>query len=152
MTHDRDQVHRVQAIQRLMEQAAGPGFNDKDVENLRILIRITVQFYDHLKSARSCEQAEMQYTASRAFFHVDSFLTVIHTYGILFGSRTSTIDWDAIRIGSLREVFVAVYDAFVAETRFEEKCRLLLDLVKLQIVFAGAYYDRPLKEWEEPSG
>jgi len=42
---------------------------------------------------------------------------------------------------SLRDRFLSLYREFVAETKFENKCRLLLDLFKLQIVFAGAFYD-----------
>ena len=38
---------------------------------------------------------------------------------------------------SLRDRFLSLYPEFVAETKFENKCRLLLDLFKLQIVFAG---------------
>lgn len=66
---------------------------------------------------------------------------MMHLYGIFVGSTATTIDWNDIRIASLRERFVSIYDLFLAETNFERKFRLLLDLVKLQIVFAGAVYD-----------
>jgi hypothetical protein len=34
-----------------------------------------------------------------------------------------------------------MYNQFTQEANFENKCRLLLDLYKLQILFAGIYYD-----------
>jgi hypothetical protein len=34
-----------------------------------------------------------------------------------------------------------MFNSFTKEVNFESKCRLLLDLFKLQIVFAGISYD-----------
>ena len=39
------------------------------------------------------------------------------------------------------EEFRSMFKKFELEENFEEKCRLLLDLFKLQIVFAGMSYD-----------
>ena len=39
------------------------------------------------------------------------------------------------------EKFKSTFQTFELEENFEEKCRLLLDLFKLQIVFAGISYD-----------
>jgi hypothetical protein len=36
--------------------------------------------------------------------------------------------------------FFSTFNEFVEEANFERKCRLLLDLFKLQIVFAGMSY------------
>jgi hypothetical protein len=36
---------------------------------------------------------------------------------------------------------VGSFNKFTLEKNFEKKCRLLLDLFKLQIVFAGVFYD-----------
>ena len=143
--YDDDQIQRVRAILLSMEESARPGFDDKDIRNLRILVRITVQFYDYLKSALSSDDpdGDSNYVLDRIFLHLDSFRIVMHSYGVLVGSRRSTIDWNTIGVRSLRDEFVTRYNAFVAETNFEGKCRFLLDLVKLQIIFAGAFYDCP---------
>jgi hypothetical protein len=42
---------------------------------------------------------------------------------------------------SLKKQFLSWFHEFEIETSFEKKCRLLLDLFKLQIVFAGVLYD-----------
>ena len=41
---------------------------------------------------------------------------------------------------SFKSQFVSMFNQFTNETNFENKCRLLLDLFKLQIVFAGVSY------------
>jgi len=40
-------------------------------------------------------------------------------------------------VQSIKDRFLALYPEFMVETAFENKCRLLLDLFKLQVVFAG---------------
>jgi hypothetical protein len=138
-----DQIQRVRAIQLSMDESARPGFNDKDIQQLNVLVRLTVQFYDYLSSAPPSDEPfrDMNYVIDSIFFNLDSFRVVMNSYGILVGSTTTTIDWNAISTRSLKEEFVSVYDAFVSQSNFESKCRLLLDLVKLQIVFAGVFYD-----------
>jgi hypothetical protein len=79
---------------------------------------------------------------TKIFIHVDSFWSVMDgVYSCLVGARTSTTDWNAVTIQSVRDRFLSMYDVFVAETEFQKKCRLLLDLFKLEIVFAGAFFD-----------
>jgi len=138
-----DQIQRIRAIQRSMEESARPAFDDEDIEDLRVLISTTVQFYDYLTSSEPAEHSsrDVNYEADPILFNIESFRHVMHLYGILVGRAISTIDWNSVSIPSLKERFVSLYNAFVAETKFENKCRLLLDLVKLQIVHAGASYD-----------
>ena len=80
---------------------------------------------------------DMTYMIDKILFNIDSFRIVLRTYGVLVGSTKSRIDWSAVGMQSLRDRFLSLYPEFVAETKFENKCRLLLDLFKLQIVFAG---------------
>jgi hypothetical protein len=147
MTKYDDEIQRVRAIHESMEGGARPGFDDEDIENLRILIRLTVEFYDYLTSTPPWPAFpddlfhDLTYKSDSILWNVDSFLRVLHAYNILVGSTQSAIDWKSINLGSLEGMFLSIYDAFLRETIFESKCRLLLDLFKLQIVFAGAFYD-----------
>jgi hypothetical protein len=138
-----DQIQRIQAIQQSMEESARSAFDDQGIQDLRVLVRLVVQFYEYLTSALSSDDPfrDKSYEIDSVFFNIESFCVVTHFYGVLVGSRTSTIDWNAISIPSLKERFVSLFHDFIAETKFENKCRLLLDLVKLQIVYAGAFYD-----------
>jgi hypothetical protein len=142
-----DNKMHLQAIQLDMEKSARPGFDDKDIEHLRVLIRVTAEFHDYLTSAPPWPQFpgdpfhDMTYMIDKILINIDSFRSVLHSYGILVGSTKSRIDWSAVGAQSLKDRFLSLYPEFVAETKFENKCRLLLDLFKLQIVFAGAFYD-----------
>ena len=143
-----DQIQRIRAIQQSMEEPARLRFGDEDYfQHLRVLVRLTVEFHDYLTSTPPWPAFpddpfhNMTYAIDKVLINIDSFRTVVHSYGVLVGSTSSTIDWNVINIRSLKDEFVSVYHAFVAQTDFESKCRLLLDLVKLQVVFAGAFYD-----------
>jgi hypothetical protein len=142
-----DNKMHLQALQLDMEKSARPGFDDKDIEHLRVLIRVTVEFHDYLTSVPPWPQFpddpfhDMAYMIDKILINIDSFRSVLHSYGILVGSTKSRIDWNAVGVQSVRNSFLSLYPKFVAETEFENKCRLLLDLFKLQIVFAGAFYD-----------
>lgn len=143
----KDNEMHLQAIQLDMEKSARPGFDDKDIEHLRVLIRVTMEFHDYVTSAPPWPQFpgdpfhDMNYMIDKILINIDSFRSVLHTYGVLVGSTKSRIDWSAVGVQSLQDRFLSLYPEFVAETKFENKCRLLLDLFKLQIVFAGAFYD-----------
>jgi len=142
-----NEIQRVRAIQLSMEESARPGFDDEDIQNLGILIRVTVEFHDYLRSAPPWPQFpgdpfhDMTYMIDKILINIDSFRIVLHSYGILVGATQSRIDWSAVGVQSLKDRFLSLYAEFVTETKFENKCRLLLDLFKLQIVFAGAFYD-----------
>jgi hypothetical protein len=139
--------HRIKTLQEAMEESARPAFDDGDIENLRILIRLSVDFYYYLNSIppwpRFADDPvhNTMYKIDSSFFNIDSFRRVMSAYGILVGATTTTVDWETVHVGSLKPQFLSVYEAFIAAGEFEAKCRLLLDLVKLQIVFAGAFCD-----------
>ncbi len=143
-----DEIQRVRAIQSSMEDGARPGFDDYDMENLRVIIRVTVEFYDYLQSTPPWPHHpddpfnNMTYMLDKILWDSEFFVRLVNSYGCLVGSRKkSTIDWNTLQLESLRDRFLSMYDEFVRETEFDKKCRLLLDLYKLQIVFAGAFYD-----------
>src|SRR5438067_539549 len=91
---ENEQVQRIRAIQQSMEESARPGFDDKDIEHLRVLVRLTVDFYDYLRSAPPWSQFpddpfhDMTYKLDAILINVESFWTVMHSYGVL--DRTET--------------------------------------------------------------
>ena len=60
-------------------------------------------------------------------------------YRILEDTTESTIDWKRFGVPSLKEDFMAMFLDFDKEIYFGRKCRLLLDLYKLQMVFAAVF-------------
>jgi hypothetical protein len=60
----------------------------------------------------------------------------------LVGATGSNVKWGMITSWeSFKARFISMFDEFTAEVNFENKRRLLLDLFKLQIVFAGVSYE-----------
>jgi hypothetical protein len=112
-----------------------------------VLVRLVVQFHSYMESSDiwppigDASFNDMLYEIDSVLIHVESFRVVMHSYGILVGATRSTVDWRTIDTKSLRGRFLSTYKDFVRETKFERKCRLLLDLFKVQIVLAGVLYD-----------
>ena len=46
-----------------------------------------------------------------------------------------------ISLAAPNEGFIQMFNEFLVQENFEKRCRLLLDLFKLQIVFAAISYD-----------
>jgi hypothetical protein len=60
----------------------------------------------------------------------------------LVGATSSKVEWGMISSReSFKEKFIAMFDEFTQEVNFENKCRLLLDLFKLQMAFAAVSYE-----------
>ena len=85
---------------------------------------------------------DLGYVCGSILSGIDSFRRLSTTYRRLFGTADSSIIWGMV---SSRETFkaefVLMFNKFAKEANFENKCRLLLDLFKLQIVFAGISYN-----------
>ena len=147
-----DFLERVSAIQDSMLESARPCFESRELEDLRALIRICVELHDYLEDAdRGVPDPPVRgltYNIQTVFSGVDSFDTVTGAYGVLEGATASEIRWGEISMGSLRTQFLSTFKDFANETKFERKCRLLLDLYKILIVFAGAFYDCEFGEFE----
>src|SRR5512132_4296401 len=82
-SHMDDQIQRIQAILQSMEESARPVFDDKDIQELRNLVRLTVEFHDFLTSTPPWPAFpddpfhNMTYTVDKVLFNVDSFQTVM---------------------------------------------------------------------------
>jgi hypothetical protein len=130
---------RVEAIQSSMVKDCSGCFSDKELDSLRVVIRLTIEFNHYLQLScahRFCLEYECESIRSG----VDFFCTLTRAYRVLVGATESTIKWDAVA-PSFREKFASMFDEFDRQTNFENKCRLLLDLFKLQIIFAGVSFD-----------
>jgi hypothetical protein len=138
-----------------------PVFSESAQEHMRGLIRLTVEFYAFLQVGnpglreivertvpRSAgnplvclEECERQYSIESIFSGIDAFCSVNAAYKVLVGAMNSAIEWNEVSALGMKTQFVALFEKFVAEAHFEVKCRMLLDLFKLQIVYAGMFYE-----------
>ncbi len=135
------------AITAAMVAEVRAELEEKDLQEIGELVEVGVQFF-HFLTARGRWPAfpedpflNMTYEVSGLLCHVDTFLSLVGLYGILTGSKPSMIDWSAVTASSLKDRYLSAYQEFIDETHFVKKLRLLLDLYKLQLVYAGMFYD-----------
>ena len=140
---DHELVEEVRAIQHAMAEAAGECLATSEIEHLAVLIRLTVEFHYYLQgtSVEQLERNRVRYSDESVFAGIESFCSVSAAYRMLSGSRETTLRWEGMSLSWVKERFNSVFDSFEGATEFELKCRFLLDLFKLQIVFAGITYE-----------
>lgn len=134
----------VQMIQSSMVESARSVFAEPELDDLRCLIRITVEFFEFSKSTdleKPNDNSGLKYCMESVFSGIDSFLSVSAAYRVLVGTTDNSLEWNMSSVPSIKKQFDSMFSAFVVEKRFEKQCRLLLDLFKIQIVFAGMLYD-----------
>ena len=152
-------------IQTSMVQSAKSSyFSEPELTDLHHLIGVTCAFFQYLenpgakqfsyrpstvpasvdfylKHTELFSDFGLSYAIETVFSAVYSYSGVNQTYRGLVGSTKSEIDWNKVSISTFNEQFTSKFHEFVAEPVFEKQCRLLLDLFKLQLVFAGFFYD-----------
>jgi hypothetical protein len=150
-----------------MVESAKSCFDESELGDLRAVIRLTVEFHHYLEhgstemaralqagphasrfndlqsaSADPLNKYDLGYTCNSIRSGVDSFCNLNATYRILVGATGSKVEWGMISSRDLfKTQFMLMFNEFTEEANFENKCRLLLDLFKLQIVFAGVSYE-----------
>jgi hypothetical protein len=151
-------------IQASMGEEARSTFSESELESLRVLIRVTFEFAFHLEHPRTTELSdylpedpqlrefylqhphmfddfELKYAIDTIISTVEFFTGVHQAYSVLADRIDSTLNWNEISPATVRQKFKVTFDEFQTASVFERKCRILLDLFKLQLVFAGFYYE-----------
>ncbi len=126
------------AIQTPVLEAAKNHFAESKMTHLACLLRLNVEFFHfHFDSDQPHSAFEIEYRVDSILSGVESFVAVRDTYGSIDGARPTAVSWEGFSIDTLLESFRSGYTEFLREADFMRKCRLLLDLFKMQIVFAG---------------
>ncbi|HWF12059.1 MAG TPA: hypothetical protein VG297_26505 [Bryobacteraceae bacterium] len=118
-------------------------FLPSELDDLRSIIRLTMEFFDYLQGGNpelGLRDYDTRYRCDSIFSGVESFCLVSYAYDILPGALGTTLDHVITSEDRLRTEFLAKYDQFLLDNSFEMRCRLVLDLFKLQIIFAGLMY------------
>jgi hypothetical protein len=160
---DDDLIIRVKEIQSSMVESAKSCFSEPELGHLRCLIRLAVEFHDYLEhgsadvatrlldgplakyvadaqsaSADPFNKYDLEYTCGSIRSGVPSFCLLSDRYRVMAGATGSRVEWGMISSRELfKKHFISMFNNFIEEVNFVSKYRLLLDLFKLQIVFAG---------------
>jgi hypothetical protein len=135
-------VEQVREIQAAMAESGKECFPESQMDEMNVLVRLAVEFFDALQREDVVPLAgeELRYLCDSVFSGVDSFGLTASAYRSMAGNRATTLSSGAKSVESVKEEFVSKYGEFFQESDFERRCRLLLDLFKLQIIFAGLSY------------
>ena len=148
-------------VRKIQDSMVESTFSESEHAHLCALIRLTVEFYDFLqvgnlqvreyakrtkqhlwlKDPNQLKEFEQEYSIETIFSGIDGFCSVSAAYSVLQGASRSAIQWDKVTALTIGDQFIEMFDEFILEAPFERRCRLLLDLFKLQIVYAGISYD-----------
>lgn len=133
-------------IKRIGESIASGAshFNESQVEALHVVVRLTVEFFYYLQRGNISlsDYESLSHVDESIFSGLDSFCLLSQAYRTTAGETRSALAERVVSSGTaLAATFLAMYRDFADESNFERKCRLLLDLFKLQIIFAGLTYD-----------
>lgn len=128
------------ALQASMVESAKTCFGESELGDLRCVIRLSVEFSDYLRSGGK-PRLEPRYTCESILAAVEPFMSLTRAYKVLDGATDTPVNWNTIPLTALRLQFASMFGEFCAEENFEKKCRKLLDLFKLQIIYAGMTYD-----------
>jgi len=159
MNNEINELVQVTLSSMLESEYAMSCFEEPTQNHLRCLVRLTIEFDHYLKMGnlqlrekvnnyQKCfngqiqrDKLEMEYCLDSIFSGIDSFCAVNAAYRVLVGSISSKVEWNMVSTKMWRNQFDFMFQEFIKEPDFLIKCRLLLDLFKLQIVFAGVMYN-----------
>ncbi len=134
-----DLYQRVTTLQTSMTEDAKP-YMLEVLDHLKTIIELSLEFSDFLNGEYTCPpELEPRHTCEAIFGGVESFSYVVSSYWGSFGPTGSSIP-ESLCLSKLKTCFADIFTSFIAERDFERKCSLLLDLFRLQIVFASMEY------------
>jgi hypothetical protein len=163
VTQMSDFTKRLEEIQALTLNSAPLSLAESDRDNVRCLLRLALEFHDYLEKgsveiasrilhgplAKYVEDAQsasvnpsnkydLEYVCESIRSGVESFYQLSASCKLLGDFPRGSFEWRSISSEeSLKMRFVFLFGDFVKESGFEYKCRLLLDMFRLQMVFAA---------------
>jgi len=147
MTHkNKDQLavlyERVNRIYLPFEIQAAKTIPESEAGDLRAIVRITIETVDYIEEngtpVRGAEAA--LYMCETIFSGISSFCTITETYNSMKEARPSQLSSGVWSLELLTSEIERSFARFLDESDFCERCRLILDVFKLQMMLAGLVY------------
>lgn len=139
-----EEAKQVRAIQEALLDASRSYLVEAYQESLMAVSQSVVTFFQLLRKTdfAAWDSTQLNDAAYVVFSGIEQFIYLNSGYTTTGEATGSSLDWSRpLSLASLQEQFMSKYDEFLAETDFVKRCRLLLDLFKLQIVFAGFTFE-----------
>jgi hypothetical protein len=139
---ERDSLEALRTVQSALRASAAAYGLGPDLGNYDVVIRLTMEFSQFLVDLEGgpVEPAEIRYKCESVFSGTESFCQLSSDYRVM-SDEVRTDEWPTVSFAQLRGEFMTKYRRFLEETDFPLRCRLLLDLFKLQLLFTGMAYE-----------
>lgn len=133
----------VTKIYEFMADSKESSFLESENAAVFELIKVTVEFWHYLLSANidSPDDDALRYACESTFAAVDEFCLISSAYRMQPGARRSSRLVEIPSSLTVKNLYISTYRQLSLETTFEGKCRLLLELFKMQMIFAGLRYE-----------
>ena len=133
-------VSKVRCMQQSMVGKEPDYFSESDIDSLNCLTRIAVEFYyRYLNDLYSADTEIVRYAAESVFACVDTFVSLNSSF-TMSATKAGASHWEIVPPASLREHFIETYRSFENETEFLNRCGLLLDLFRLELILSTLAY------------
>ncbi len=129
-----------QTIQASMVESAPTWWSDADRAHLRCLIRLNVEFFYFLHEEDTDDPSELRFLGESVFSGTESLCFIAMTFRMMSGDTSNQFAQAVTSTQIVKEQFISAYENFLAEPAFDKRCRFLLDLFRLQVVFVGLTY------------
>src|SRR5260221_3569381 len=134
-------LNQIRVTQASLREAAGDALEETEHAHLVVLVRLTMEFAAYMDSGDgSAPNENRRYVNESTFAGIDSFRVVMNAYRVLAGTVPSIVKWTDFHWPAFRQQFQSLYRELAQPAAFEKRCRVLLDLFTLQILFAGITY------------
>jgi len=117
-------------------------FSESEIQALRTIVRIALEVSAFLRGDEPIVSAgrQLRYNLDTVISGIKSFTCLSGAYGVLVGALPSGLIWDEMSNDTLLVETLNFTQRFLDETDFMQKCRLLLDLFKLQLALVAIHY------------
>jgi len=130
----------VRNIQASMLESAPAWWSEADRAHLRCLIRLNIEFFYYLQEQDMNGQSEVRFLGESVFSGIESLCSLAMTYRTMAGDTANPLARSLTSAEKVKKEFLSLYQDFSVDTNFDNRFRLLLNLFRLQIVFAGLTY------------
>jgi len=137
---ERDCRFEIKDLQAQMETSAQSCFVQSEIDHLNSIIRLIAESAA-LPSYDQISDHDKRYAGDSIFSGMDSFCIVNSAYSILAGAEKSKLRWQELPYDRLENSFQDLYRRFLDQEDFMVRCRMMLDLFKIQILIATLNYD-----------
>ncbi|MEQ1886859.1 MAG: hypothetical protein ABL967_17490 [Bryobacteraceae bacterium] len=130
-------VDEVKSIQTSVLTGAPDWLEPSTLGHVRCLIRLSVEFSYFLADFDSAGNEDFDYLAGSVFAGTESFQLVAMLVSVMGCETPNPLVGKQVSAKQMKDIFLRAYRELADSESFKNRCQLLLDLFRMQVVFVG---------------